>query len=399
MYVLVINSGSSSIKYQLVDMPAQHILASGLVERISLDNSIMTHKVFKDGMTHQYREEKYIESHHKGLEAIYDLLINYEHPVIKNSHDISVVGHRIVHGGDTFVKTTLITPEVKSKVKELINLAPLHNPANLLGIEVSEQLFENAKQIAVFDTAFHQSIPEHAYRYALPEHLYTENKVRVYGFHGISHQYVSKKATEYLGLSTSKFITMHLGNGCSAAAIKDGKSIDTSMGMGPLGGLIMGTRPGDIDPSALMYILSLGYSTNEVSDMLNKNSGMKAISGFSDMREVEDLYNKGDERGKLAYSMAAYRLKKYIGAYYAIMNGLDAIIFTGGIGENDPLMRKLVCDNLNHFGILIDKDKNKIGSKNIQNISLEASEVDILVIPTNEELEIAIQSYECLITQ
>jgi acetate kinase len=280
-------------------------------------------------------------------------------------------------------------------MKELFPLAPLHNPANLIGVEVAEEVFPNAVQVGVFDTAFHQTMPAVAYRYAIPEKMYSDYGIRKYGFHGTSHKYVSEKAIEYLGKADAKIITIHLGNGASMAAVDAGVCIDTSMGIGPLNGLIMGTRSGTIDPSIIFYLVEQkGYSIEEVNRILNKESGMQGLTGDTDMRDVEDRYLKGDKEAVLAYKMYAYRIKHFIGSYAAALNGLDAIVFTAGIGENDAIVRMLVCKNMLYFGIELDEGKNAVRSKDIREINTADSKTKVLVIPTNEELEIARQSYE-----
>ncbi len=330
----------------------------------------------------------------EGLKEVASLLTNKQFGVIKDPSEIHVVGHRVVHGGESFAATTVITKEVKDKIKNLFPLASLHNPPNYLGIEVAEKLFPGAKQIAVFDTAFHQTLPPEAYRYAIPSKFYKEDGIRVYGFHGTSHKYVSEKAIEYLQKENSKIITIHLGNGCSMTAVKTGKSVDTSMGFGPMNGLIMGTRAGDIDQSVIFYLVNqLGYEPEKVKDILNHNSGMIGLTGLNDMRDIIAKIESGDKPAILAYNMYAYRIRKYIGAYTAVLNGLDAIVFTGGVGENDKMMRSLCASQLEYLGIHIDEEKNNQRSKSLREINTGDSRVKILVIPTDEELEIALQCY------
>ena len=392
MKIVVINSGSSSIKYQLIEMPSKEIICSGMIDRIGLETSNLSY------VTKINKIEKLIPiaNHKIGLEKIASLLMDESVGVIKSTKEIDAVGHRVVHGGSHFSDTTIINDEVKDRIKQLFELAPLHNPANFEGIVVAEDIFDSAKQVAVFDTAFHQTLPVEAYKYAIPNFLLTENKIRVYGFHGTSHKYVSEKAIDYLEKS-SKIITIHLGNGCSMTAIKDGKSIDTTLGFGPMNGLIMGTRSGDVDQSAIFYMVnSLGYSLNEVSTMLNKQSGMLGLTGFSDLRDIESNAEQGNKDCQLALHMNAYRIKKYIGSYAAALGGLDAIIFTAGIGENSSYIRKLVCTDMEYFGIELDSDKNELRSKEIREINLPQSKTKILVVPTNEELEIAHQVFELL---
>lgn len=395
MNILVVNAGSSSIKYQLIDMTTEQPLSSGLVERIGLEEGVITHKTFINGDEKKTKETFPIPNHRVGLKRVAELLTDKKIGVIANPSEIQAVGHRLVHGGEAFTKTVIITNEVKQIVKELFPLAPLHNPANLTGVEVAEQVFPNAVQIGVFDTAFHQTMPEIAFRYAIPKNMYTEMGIRKYGFHGTSHKYVSEKAIEYLEKKDAKVITIHLGNGASMAAVNGGKSVDTSMGIGPLNGLIMGTRSGNIDPSIIFYLVEQkGYSVEAVSKILNKESGMQGLTGDTDMREIEDRFQHGDKEAVLAYHMYAYRIKQYIGNYTAAMNGLDAIVFTAGIGENDAIVRKLACENMSYFGIELDEEKNKIRSKEIREINKKGAKTKVLVIPTNEELEIARQSFE-----
>lgn len=391
--VLVINSGSSSIKYQLIDINKQQALCSGIVERIGLERGIITHKTFlKEDKKHV--EEFFIPSHKEGLKRVSELLSDKEYGVISNPDVIKIVGHRLVHGGDKFSSTVLITNEVKDKIRELFSLAPLHNPPTLQGVEVAESIFPKAKQVGVFDTSFHQTMPEEAFRYAIGRQFYEKNRIRKYGFHGTSHKYVSEKAIEYIQKKDSNIITIHLGNGSSMAAIKNGKSIDTTMGLTPLDGLIMGTRCGSIDPGVLFYMQeNLGYSQKDLSDLMNKESGIKGLTGHTDMRDVEDAISKEDKDSILAYDMYAYRVKNYIGAYAAVMNGLDAIVFTAGIGENSVMIRSKICENMDYLGIKIDELKNSKRESVIRDISAKDSKTRILVIPTNEELEIANQSY------
>lgn len=395
MNIFVVNSGSSSIKYQLFKMPAENPVCSGLVERIGLDHPTITHKVFIDG------EEKVIKltpeelpDHEAGLKEVNQLLTEGNLAVIKDPADIQVVGHRIVHGGERFTTTTIIDAKVKEELKQTFQLAPLHNPASYLGIEVAEKIFTKATQIGVFDTAFHQTLPPKAYRFAIPNSYYTDFNIRSYGFHGTSHKYVTEQAAAHLGKTDSKCISIHLGNGCSMAAVNNGQSVDTSMGFGPLSGLIMGTRSGDIDPTVVFYLVNqLGYDIEQVSNLLNKRSGMLGLTGQSDMRDITAAIEAGDENAKLAYDLYAYRIKKYIGAYAAVLNGLDAIIFTAGVGENDALIRELICSDLEYLGIELDLAVNKVRAKGIKEISAASSKVKVLIVPTNEELEIAQQCY------
>lgn len=397
MNIFVVNSGSSSIKYQFFKMPDERPICTGLVERIGLEGSLITHKLIAKGEEKIISRRLDLPDHESGLKEVAHMLTDPEIGVIHNPQEIEAVGHRVVHGGESFASTTVITPEVKSEIKKLFSLAPLHNPANYLGIEVSEKIFTKAKQIAVFDTAFHQTLPEKAYKYAIPRSFYKEHGIRVYGFHGTSHKYVSKKASEYLQNPLAKLITVHLGNGCSMTAVDAGKSMDTSMGFGPLNGLVMGTRSGDVDPFIIFHLVNqLGYSLDQVNNVLNKQSGMLGLTGFSDMRDVTKAIAEGNEEAELAYKIYAYRIKKYIGAYAAILNGLDAIVFTGGVGENDINVRRLVCTDMDFLGINLDVERNRIRSNEVREINETSSRVKVLVIPTNEELEIVKQCFKLL---
>ena len=397
MNIFVINSGSSSIKYQLFKMPVEKPVCIGLVERIGLENSVITHKIFSDRDEKTIKKTMDLSGHDQGLKEVAAILTDAETGVIKNPDEIEVVGHRVVHGGETFAATTIITKEVKEEIKSLFPLAPLHNPANYLGIEVAERIFTNAKQVAVFDTAFHQTIPQTAFTYAIPKSFYTDHHIRVYGFHGTSHKYVSGKAMEYLNKPDAKIITIHLGNGCSIAAVKNGKSMDTSMGFSPLSGLVMGTRSGDIDPSVIFHLINqLGYDPEQINTLLNKQSGMLGITGFSDMRDIDKAEQEGNRDAALALEIYAYRIRKYIGSYAAVLNGLDAIVFTAGVGENDVTTRQRICHEMQWLGIHLDEEKNNIPSASVREINSASSPVKLLVVPTNEELEIAKQCYELL---
>jgi len=389
MQILVLNSGSSSLKFQLFSMPDETVLCSGLIERIGFDDANFKFNIQNETINLKTS----ILNHKMGLELLTEQLLDINTGILKSPDDISIVGHRVVHGGKHFTNTTEITDVVKDKIKALSILAPLHNPSNLEGIEVAEEIFPNAKQVAVFDTAFHQTIPEYAYKYAIPNEFLDTYNIRVYGFHGTSHKYVSKKAIEFLKKKDSKIITIHLGNGCSMTAVKNGKSIDHSLGFSPLGGLIMGTRCGDIDPSVIFYLNErLGIEIDEIKSIFQNKSGMLGLTGFSDLRDIQNEASKGNKACQLALKMNAYRIKKYIGSYATILNGLDAIVFTAGIGENSQNMRQLVCEELDFLGIHLNKEKNKITSKEMRAIHQKKSKVSILVIPTNEELEIAKQA-------
>lgn len=397
MNVFVINSGSSSIKYQLIRMPEAETVCVGLIERIGQEGSTINHKTFKHGSKQSLKEVVSIPDHAAGLREAARLLTDKEMGVISHPDEITVVGHRVVHGGENFSSTMIINDAVKAKVKKLFSLAPLHNPPNYLGIEVAEEIFKTAKQVAVFDTAFHQTMPPVAYRIAIPKEFYYEHGIRNYGFHGTSHKYVSEQAIEYLKTKESKIITIHLGNGCSMTAVQNGKCVDTSMGLGPMNGLIMGTRTGDIDQSVIFHLVKqLGYSMDDVNTILNKKSGMLGLTGFSDMRDVQNEIHKGNEEAKLAYEMYAYHIKKYIGAFAASLNGVDALVFTAGVGENDALTRSLSTKDMEYLGIHLDELKNVTRQKGIYEINKANARVKILVVPTNEELEIARQCHTLL---
>lgn len=389
MQVLVLNSGSSSLKFQLFSMPEETILCSGLIERIGFEDAKFKFKTKNNAI----EIVENIPNHKVGLEVLAKQLLNKDIGIIASTDAITIVGHRVVHGGSHFSDTTEITETVKEKIKALSSLAPLHNPANLEGIEVAEAIFPNAKQVAVFDTAFHQSIPEYAYKYAIPTNFSEKHNIRIYGFHGTSHKYVSEIAIDYLGKEHSKIITIHLGNGCSMTAIKDGKSIDHSLGFSPVSGLIMGTRSGDIDPAIIFYLAEkYDYNLNDINTLLQNKSGMFGLTGYSDLRDIEAEAKKGNKACQLALAMNVYRIKKYIGSYAAVLNGLNAIVFTAGIGENSQFIRAEVCKDLDFLGVALDVEKNRTNSKNLKVISTDASKVKVLVIPTNEELEIAKQS-------
>jgi acetate kinase len=397
MNILVINAGSSSIKYQLIDMNTELPLSGGIVERIGLEVGVIKHKTFINGEEKKTIEEFPIPDHGVGLKRVAELLMDEKVGVISDPSEIKAVGHRLVHGGETFTQTVQITQEVKDKVKELFPLAPLHNPANLIGVEVAEKVFPNAKQVGVFDTAFHQTLPEKAFRYGIPEEFYSEMGIRKYGFHGTSHKFISEKAIEYLGNKDAKIITIHLGNGASMAAVKGGVCVDTTMGLGPLCGLIMGTRSGDIDPAIIFYLAQQkGYSVEEISNLLNKESGMKGLTGLTDMRDVEKRQREGGEDAILALEMYSYRVKQFVGSYAAAMNGVDAIVFTAGIGENDTSIRKMVCEDMEYLGITWDAERDANRNDDLTEINKEGAKTKVLIIPTNEELEIARQSMELI---
>lgn len=378
-----------------MSMPSQEISCEGIVERIGCVDAILRYKTKYINSVEIHE----IRNHKEGLIKLTQLLLDAEKGVISHVNEIDVVGHRVVHGGNTFYKTTLIDAEIKQKIRDLIPLAPLHNPHNLEGIEIAEEVFSKAKQVAVFDTAFHHTIPIKAKKYAIPNNYYDQFKIQVYGFHGTSHKYVSEKAIDYLEKENSKIISIHLGNGCSITAVLNGKSIDHSMGFAPSNGLIMGTRSGDIDQSIIFYLVNtLGYTLEDVNRLLVKKSGMFGLTGFSDLRDIQAEAEKGNQDCQLALAMNAYRIKKYIGSFSAVMNGLDAIVFTAGIGENSSIMRALVCEEMDFLGLELDEGKNNTRSNELREINTLTSRTKILVIPTNEELEIAKQTYNLVVS-
>ncbi|PPQ47721.1 acetate kinase [Paenibacillus peoriae] len=390
MKILVINAGSSSLKYQLYDMTDESVLAKGLVERIGMDSSILTHKPTNK---EEYTEVSEILEHTTAIRKVLNSLTDAEHGVISSTSEIQAVGHRVVHGGEIFKQSAVVTPEAKSEIRRLFDLAPLHNPASMMGIKAAELNMPDVPQVVVFDTSFHQTMPEKAYMYAIPRVLYNKYKVRRYGAHGTSHDFVSKEAAKFLGrpLEDLKIITCHIGNGGSVTAVQGGLSVDTSMGMTPLEGLMMGTRSGDLDPAIVPYVMNKEELTvNEVNSMLNKHSGLLAISGISsDMREITEGMEKGEVNSTLAFEMYEYRLRKYIGSYAAAMNGVDVIAFTAGVGENSIVLRKRVLEQLTFLGIELDESLNAIRSGEPRRITTANSKVEVLIIPTNEELVIA----------
>lgn len=376
-------------------MPAGIQLAVGLVEQIGEEMGSIKIETPTDTATKQVT----INTHHDGLDLVSEWLMNPSRNLIANADEVEAIGHRVVHGGEAFTKTTVIDHEVKAKIKSLFGLAPLHNPPNYQGIEVAEKVFKNAQQVAVFDTAFHQTLPPKAYHYAIPQYLYDDYGIRVYGFHGTSHKYVSRVSAAFLELPLDEvnMITIHLGNGASMAAIKNGKSIDTSLGMTPLAGLVMGTRVGDLDPGIIFYLEEeKGYAIEKVKNLLNKESGMKGLAGDNDLRAVTERALNGDEQAQLALEVYAYRIKKYIGAYIAAIGPIHAIAFTAGVGENSAVTREMVCEGLTHLGIEMDLKENNIRKAGVRNISTSNSPVKVLVTPTNEEFEIATQTYQLL---
>jgi len=396
MKILVLNCGSSSIKYQLFNMDNKEVLAKGLVDKIGLHGANLKN-VRSDSDTLKLEGE--IIDHQAAIEFVLGVLISEKHGSLKSLNEIDAVGHRVVHGGEKFKSSVAITDEVIRKMEECIELAPLHNPPNLKGIYAVKAFLPGVPQAGAFDTAFHQTMPAKSYMYAIPYSLYEKYKIRRYGFHGSSHRYVSGRACEILGKKDIKVITCHLGNGSSIAAIQNGKSVDTSMGLTPVEGLIMGTRCGDIDAGALTYLMDKEeISLNATNTLINKHSGMIGISGISsDMREIEDAaLNKKNERAKLALDMFHYRIRKYIGAYAAAMNGVDAIVFTGGIGENSVHSRYEICKGLTFLGFDFDTKKNETAKGKEVVLTKEDSKVKVIVIPTNEELVIAMDTMEII---
>jgi acetate kinase len=389
MKIIVLNCGSSSIKYQLFDMTHQKAIAKGLIDKIGLHGSYIRHE--RNDETVNLEGE--IVDHQAGIEYMLGILTSKRRGSLKSFDEIDAIGHRVVHGGEKFNDSVLITEEVIQQITEVIDLAPLHNPPNLRGILAMKELLPDVPQVSAFDTAFHQTMPDYAYMYAIPYSLYVKYGIRRYGFHGTSHRYVSKRAAEILGkdMSELKMITCHLGNGASMTAVDQGRSVDTSMGLTPVEGLIMGTRTGDLDLGVLTFIMNREAINIQVANtLINKHSGMLGITGISsDMREIEKAAGEGNERAILGLSMYHYRIKKYIGAYAAAMGGLDAVIFTGGVGENAPGSRKDICKNLGFLGIHFDEKKNDNLRGKEMIISKESSPVKIMVIPTNEELVIA----------
>jgi len=392
MKILVLNSGSSSVKYQMFDAEKQFLLAKGIVDRIGMAGAMLTHKPHDRD---EVRLSGEILDHTAAIEYVLGILLSKNHGVIKDKKEIAAVGHRVVHGGEAFSDSVLITAEVIKEIARCMDFAPLHNPSNLKGIRAIQELLPDVPQVSVFDTAFHQSMPDFAYIYGLPYVLYQRHGIRRYGFHGTSHLYVSDRAALMLKKPKDqlKIVTCHLGNGCSITAIKQGKSIDTSMGFTPLEGLLMGTRSGDLDPAVVLHIMNKEeLSMHEANTMLNKHSGIQGLSGVSsDMREIEKYYESND-RARLAHQVFCYRLKKYIGAYAAAMGGLDVLVFTGGIGENSVIVRRDSIRSMEFYGIEIDEAKNQAAEKGERDISTAKSRVRVLVIPTNEELVIAVDT-------
>lgn len=389
MKILVINCGSSSLKYQLIDMDHEVVAAKGLVERIGIEGSKLTQKV--EGRE-KYIVEKTMNNHQDAIKEVLDALVDEKNGVISNLSEISAVGHRVVHGGEKYAESVLIDDSVMNALDECVKLAPLHNPPNITGIKACRNLMPNVPMVAVFDTAFHQTMPQEAFVYALPYEYYEKYGIRRYGFHGTSHKYVSSVAAEMMGkdIKDLKIITCHLGNGASLTAVKGGKSVDTSMGFTPLEGLVMGTRCGDVDPAVITFLMKqLNMSSSEVDSVMNKQSGILGVSGVSsDFRDVEEAANSGDKKAQLALNIFYYRVRKYIGSYAAAMGGVDCIVFTAGLGENSPETREAVCEGLEFLGVKIDKSKNNFRGRK-EDISAADAKVKVLVIPTDEELMIA----------
>lgn len=389
MNILVINCGSSSLKYQLIDMKDESVLAKGIVERIGIEGAFLKHE--KTGMEKEVIKQD-IPNHEVALKLVMDALVNEKYGAIKDLSEINAVGHRVVHGGEKFAKSVVINDEVKKSLEDCIDLAPLHNPPNLIGINACEKLLPNIPMVGVFDTAFHQTMPQSSYLYAIPYDYYTKHKIRRYGFHGTSHLYVSQRAADMLGkkLEEVNLITCHLGNGASVTAVKNGKSIDTSMGLTPLEGLIMGTRSGDLDPAIVTFLMEKeNLSIKDIDNILNKQSGVFGLSGISsDFRDIEDEAAKGNKRAQIALDCFYQRVKKYVGAYAALLGKVDAIVFTAGLGENSPEVRIEVCQNMEFFGIELDLEENNMRGKE-KVVSKPSSKIKVMVIPTNEELMIA----------
>jgi len=398
MKILVINSGSSSLKYQVIDMENEKILLKGLVERIGEKKSSIKH----ENGTSKYTEELKITNHEEALKKVMNLLIDPQYGCFKSLSEIDAIGHRVLHCGEKYVSSVLIDDNVINAIEEHAVFGPLHNPPNLTGILAAQKLMPDVPQVAVFDTSFHQTMPPKAFLYGLPYEFYEKYKIRRYGFHGTSHKYITIEAAKMLGkdIKELKLISAHLGNGASLAAVKGGKVVDTSMGLTPLEGLVMGGRSGDVDATVPLFLLRQGYSIDEVDNILNKKSGVYGISGISnDMRDIEKAIKEGHKRAQLAFDVYTYRIAKYIGSYATILNGFDALVFTAGVGENDPEVRKTVCDYLGIFGVKLDDEKNISLNRIGGIISSDDSKVTVMVIKTNEELMIARDTKEIVENQ
>ncbi|MDY6065153.1 MAG: acetate kinase [Finegoldia sp.] len=392
MKVLVINCGSSSLKYQLFDMENEEVLCKGLVERIGIEGSKLTHKA--NGKKLEIEEA--MEDHKVAIKHVFDALVDEEYGVIKSLDEVGAIGHRVLHGGDALTQSTIIDENVKAKIKEFIKFGPLHNPANLMGIEACEEIAPDKKNVAVFDTAFHQTMPAKTYMYGIPYEYYEEYRLRKFGFHGTSHKYITGRTAELLGKNPEdlNIITVHLGNGSSIAAVKNGKCFDTTMGLTPLEGLVMGTRSGDIDPTVMTFLMNeKGYSADEMNQILNKKSGVLGVSGLSsDFRDLEEAADQGNDRAKLALDMFITRVKRFIGGYMAELGHVDAISFAGGIGENSVTMRADILEGMEELGVKLDPQKNDTREESV--ISADDSKIKVLVVPTNEELMIARDTLE-----
>ena len=390
MKVLVINCGSSSLKYQLFDMTDESVLCKGLVERIGIEGSKLTHKVNGEKLV----VEEQMKDHTEAINHVFDALLDEKYGVIKSLDEVSAIGHRVLHGGDKLTESCIIDDKVKDKIREFIKFGPLHNPANLMGIEACEKLAPGKKNIAVFDTAFHQTMPAKTFMYAIPYEYYEDYRLRKFGFHGTSHRYITLRTQQLLGKEEINIITVHLGNGSSIAAVKNGKCYDTSMGLTPLEGLLMGTRSGDLDPTVMTFLMNeKGYSADEMNQILNKKSGVLGVSGISsDFRDLEEEAEKGNDRAQLALDMFIERVKRYIGGYMAELGHVDAICFAGGIGENSSSMRKDILDTFEELGVKLDLEKNNTREEAL--ISADDSKVKVYVVPTNEELMIARDTLE-----
>ena len=387
MKILVINCGSSSLKYQLFDMTDESVLCKGLVERIGIEGSKLTHKVGSEKLV----VEEAMKDHTAAIKHVFDALVHEKFGVVKSLDEVNAIGHRVLHGGDKLTASTIIDENVKAKVREFIKFGPLHNPANLMGIEACESLVPGKQNVAVFDTAFHQTMPARTFMYAIPYEYYEDYRLRKFGFHGTSHRYVTLRTAELLKTDKKNLniITVHLGNGSSIAAIKNGECYDTTMGLTPLEGLVMGTRSGDLDPTVMTFLMNeKGYSADEMNQILNKKSGVLGVSGLSsDFRDLEEAAEKGNERAQLALDMFITRVRRYVGGFMAELGHVDAISFAGGIGENSASMRKLILENMEEYGIIIDDAKNDTREEAV--ISADNSRVKVLIVPTNEELMIA----------
>ena len=402
MKILVINAGSSSIKYQLMDLEDVHhcaLLASGLVEKIGEPKGRVNHKIYVGGQEKKFVEEEPLPTHREGMSRVVALRTDPEKGVIRDAAEVHGVGHRVLSCGEVYTDTVRVDAKVKQTIRDFFPLGPLHNPPNLMGIEVAEEFFPRAPQVAVFDTAFHQTMPPKAFLYPVPYEWYTKHRLRKYGFHGTSHKFIAQETAEFIGkpLAQTSLVSIQLGNGCSMAAVRDGKCADTTMGVTPLEGLMMGTRSGDIDPAALEYIMDqTGMDIHQMVNALNKKSGLKGVCGVNDMREVVEAAARGDAQAETALQMFCYRIQKYIGAYMAVVPNLDAIVFTAGIGQNSSPVRERICRDLAHLGLRIDPARNAARSDDPREIQEAGAPLKILVLPTNEELQIALETKQTI---